>query len=149
MSFTVDNRIELRSDNADLCGYKVFLDDKIYVLYYDKDRLREVYFMARFDNYFMSCRTDMKTVSHYYIMNEGADGKSFIKRYENGIHDRTYLVERYDIVTCVIDGVKRAYTLKQGPGKHEHRKLYSDLVSFLEQFNSLGLFKLFSPQEPV
>ncbi len=149
-NFVVTNSIETRSDNQDLIGYRVYLDFKKYVLYYDKDQLREVYFMSRYPKYFMSCRTDMKTVSHYYILETKDNGvESIIKRYENGIHDRTYIEESPNITTCVVDGIKRIYTFRHEPVTVDSNKLYIDLVTFLEQFDALGMSKLFSPKEPV
>lgn len=35
--FKVDNRMETRSDNVDLRGYRVRLNGKTYLLYYNQD----------------------------------------------------------------------------------------------------------------
>ena len=40
------------------------------------------------------------------------------------------------------------YTTKYGEVNVNQAKLYDDLVDFLAKFNSLGMYKLFSPQEP-
>lgn len=150
MSFVVLPEFETRSDSADLIGYKVSLAGKAYMLYYDKDQLKEVYFSFS-PTYFMSCRTDMKTVSHYYYTGAVSDtGSDILKRYENGIMNRIYLDNRATgISTCIVDGIERIYTTTYGKVNVNQAKLYDDLVNFLVKFNSLGLYKLFSPKEPV
>lgn len=142
-------RSETRSDNPDLRGYTIYLDDKKYIMYYEKDLLREVYFISNFKDYFMSCRTDFKTISHYYIVHKSGEN-SIIKRYENGVHNRTYTIESSNITTCFVDGIKRVYSAGWYEGDEFLRnKLHTDLVSFLTQFTALGLDKLASPQEPA
>ena len=144
MKFFVYKLIETRSDNHNLKGYRLSLDDKIYVVYYDNTILREVYFINYFSNYFMSCRSDMTTISHYYIK-----GK-LIKRYENSIHNQTYVMVNDDITTCMVGGKKRVYKVsRKNYPDISSDKLYSDLTRFLEDFNSLGLAKNFMPQEPI
>lgn len=145
MSFVVLPEFETRSDNADLIGYKVSLAGKAYMLYYDKDQLKEVYFSFS-PTYFMSCRTDLRTISHYYTT---ADGR-IVKRYEDGLINRIYYDNRAaGISTCTVDGIERIYTTTYGKVNVNQAKLYDDLVNFLVEFNSLGLYKFFSPQEPV
>ena len=148
MNFVVTDTIETRSDDPNLIGYRVYLDFTKYVLYYDKDQLREVYLMSRYPKYFMSCRTDMETVSHYYII-DILDEKSIIKRYENGKHNRTYTIENDEITTCIVDGVQRVYTLIRECPNVDENKLYDDLVTFLKKFNDLDMDKLFVPKEPI
>lgn len=91
--------------------------------------------MARFKNYFMSCRPDMKTISHYYIINKGNGEKSLIKRYENGIHNRTYTIESRGVTTCIVNGIKIVYTVHSGVVITNHTKFYNDLLNFLDKFN--------------
>ena len=144
MKFFVYKLIETRSDNHNLKGYRISLDDKIYVVYYDNTALREVYFINYFSNYFMSCRSDMTTISHYYIK-----GK-LIKRYENNIHNQTYVMVNDDITTCMVADKKKVYKVsRKNYPDISSDKLYSDLTRFLQEFNSLGLSKNFMPQEPV
>lgn len=146
MNFIATTWVETRSDNSDLKGYKVYLDNKIYVLYYDKNTLREVYFMSEYPRYFMSCRTDMKTISHYFY---DATGK-IIKRYENGQPNRTYTIINSRLTTCNYAGVERRYESQHiNLDQAFQDKLYNDLVNFLDQFISLGLTELFSPKELI
>lgn len=146
---------ETRSDNPDLHGYKVHLDGQQYILYYNKDQLREVYFLGRFKNYFMSCRTDFKTISHYYIENikkpgHTTDGTTgYIRRYEQGTHDRTYVIKGSAVTMCTINNTLRVYTATNNVPKVDRNKVYTDLLAFLAKFYALGLDKLFAPQEPI
>ena len=144
MNFRVDDYFETRNDNPNLRSYRVFLNNNTYLLYYDKDQLREVYFMSVYPNYFMGVRADLKTISHYYIK----DGGDFINRYENGVHDRTYRVLNKEITTCVVDGKERIYTAQYRPVTVNEQKLYVDLTQFLKKFRLAGMTSLFSPKEP-
>lgn len=148
INFKVDNLIERRNDNPDLLAYRVHLDDKQYVMYYDKDELKEVYFVNRFKNYFMSCRSDMKTISHYYIDKTNPDNK-VMRRYENGVHNRTYLMKTSRLITCTVDGQERIYTTTEETVTVDPQKFYSDLIFFLKKFNTLKLYELFTPNEPI
>lgn len=148
MNFVVRPEFETRNDNVNLIGYKVSLAGKAYMLYYDKKQLREVYFYIS-PEYFMSCRSDMKTISHYYTTSTAA-GSDIVKRYENGILNRVYEDNRATgISTCIVDGIERVYTTTYGEVNVNQAKLYDDLVDFLVKFSSLGLYKHFSPKEPV
>lgn len=148
MIFQVEDRYELRSDNPNFCGYRVSLDTKIYILYYDKDQLREVYFIDWFKNYFMSCRTDFKTISHYYIEYFEPHCKALgcIKRYEQGVHNQIYLMESCSVTSCTVNGIPRVYTVINETPKVDQNKLKVDLLAFLKQFYNLGLDKQFSPE---
>jgi hypothetical protein len=84
----------------------------------------------------------MQTISHYYVHG------NTVKRYENGIQDRTYTIVSNNTVTCVVDGVKRVYKVHFRNVTIDQNKLYTDLVSFLDNFNKLNMGALFSPQEP-
>ncbi len=137
--FKVYDIIERRNDNPDLLGYAVNLNNKNYVVYLNKHDLKEVYFLLS-SSYFMSCREDMKTISHYYIK----DG--IIKRYENGKLNRTYHTEK-NVIWCYNNDKKIIYT--SGEEKVENKKeIYNYLIKFLKKFNKNKLYKLFSPEEP-
>ena len=148
INFKVDNLIERRNDNPDLLAYRVHLDDKQYVMCYDKDELKEVYFINRFKNYFMSCRSDMKTISHYYIDKTNPDNK-VMRRYENGVHNRTYLMKTSRLITCTVDGQERIYTTTEETITIDPQKFYNDLTVFLSKFNTLKLYELFAPNELI
>lgn len=150
MSFKVASFVETRSDNPDLYNYTVRLDGYKYVLCYEKDCLREIYFIGRpsqFKGYFMSCRADFTIISHYYDINPGRYLRA-VKRYEQGICNRTYFQEAPDRIFCMVDGIKRVYQLHRKPPLINSDKLQADLVAFLEQFNQRGFDKLFSPERP-
>lgn len=142
MFFGVENFIETRSDNPNLSGYKVYLGNATYMMYYDRKLLREVYFLSGFPNYFMSSRTDMKTISHYYI-----DGNQ-IRRYENGVLNQIYTVFPPMYTICVKNGKEVVYKVNYGKKKFSKQKLYEDLTNFLHIFNEKEMYKLFAPQEP-
>lgn len=150
MAFALFKQFELRSDNPNLLGLTVRLDDQVYSLCYEKDQLREVYFMSVFKNYFMSCRSDFKTISHYYTLpvQNPIRTNHIIKRYENGICNRVYLCKGRETVSTT-DGSKRVYTLYYETPSIEVNKVYADLVIFLTRFKQLGLDQLFSPEEPL
>ena len=141
MHFSVENYIETRSDNPNLSGYAVHLGNSTYIMYYDRNRLREVYFLSEFPNYFMSSRADMKTISHYYI-----DGNQ-IRRYENGVLNQVYTTSPL-YTTCIKNGKKVVYIVNYGKKNFSKQKLYEDLTNFLRVFNEKEMYKLFSPQEP-
>lgn len=143
MEFVVRDYVETRSDNADLIGYFVYFGNKSYIIYYDKDQLREVYFIARYKNYFMSSRADLKTISHYYITDK------VVKRYENGIHNQTYYLIDKNTATCSKDGVEIVYKANFEKANVDKDKLYKDLTAFLVKFNTFGMYELFSPNEPM
>ena len=137
----VKNWKERRSDNADLTGYCVYLKDKKFIMYYDKDTLREVYFMYFFPKYCMSCRTDMKTISHYY---SEAD---IIKRYENGIHNKTYYYIDRNTASCIKNNKEVLYIADYNNNHSMEPKLRHDLINFLSQFYDLKLYEHFTPKE--
>ena len=148
--FFVDSCYGLRSDSPNTIEYCVFLgffpQAHRYILSYEGDSLKEVYFTERFTNYFMSCRTDFKTISHYYT------SKPYIKRYENGVCNRIYTFKSKGTVVCSVNGVMRKYTThnRQKPLTDDFvKKLYLDLTNFLATFNNLGLNRFFLPTEPA
>lgn len=141
MDFEVENFVETRSDNPNLAGCKVHLDGFIYFLYYDKETLREVYLMGRYPKYYMSCRADMTTVSHYYI--EGDK----IKRYENGVLNQIYTMYSPIITLCEKNGEEVIYKVQRGTYLFTPQKLYDDLIKFLQDFNEKEMYNLFIPQE--
>ena len=147
MDFTVYDYVETRSDNSDLKGYIVRLDDKKYILYYDKDLLREVYFIGHFRNYFMSCRVDMKTISHYYMYKDNPTNK-FIKRYENGKCNRIYKIQSSNVITSVVQKQERVYVVNSQKPAIDQTTLYNDLIKFLDEFYAAHLNNLFLPNEP-
>jgi murein tripeptide amidase MpaA len=119
-------------------------------MYYDKDTLREVYFLSEFSNYFMSCRTDMSTISHYYIKKIPDSYYFLIKRYENNIYNRAYVIINNNLTASYsrVDSVERIY--KSYPAELSldlSKKIQGDLLMFLSKFNKFGLSDLFSPQE--
>lgn len=121
------------------------------MMYYDKDILREVYFVSEFSNYFMSCRVDMSIVSHYYIKKIPDTYYLLIKRYENNIYNRSYVVINGSLAVSYsrVDSVERIYTSRTIELSPDFgTKLQEDLLIFLTKFNKLGLSTLFSPQEP-
>ena len=144
VNFKISNSIERRSDNSNLAGYKVSLNNKHYIVYYDGNELREVYFMFYSREYFMSCRPDMKTIHHYYVV------KNTIKRYENGVLNQVYLIKDKGEIVCMKDNqlvtYKQYYGIEHSPETQE--KIYNDLVNFIDKFNSLELNHLFSPERP-
>jgi hypothetical protein len=85
---------------------------------YEGEKLREVYFMRRFPKYFMSCRTDFVTISHYYI----TDAKTII-RYENGILNRVYHREDKN-TTYFIDNEKMVKYILYDNIQHSLYKQY-------------------------
>ena len=143
-NFIVDAYVETRTDKPDLKSYRVRLDDKWYTLCYDCDQLREVYFnlTPTCQTYLMSCRADLRTVSHYYVHG------NIIKRYENGLQDRIYTIVNNNTITCVVDVVERVYKAHFKPVIVDQNKLYTDLILFLDAFNKLNMSTLFSPKEP-
>lgn len=92
----------------------------------------------------MSCRTDFKTISHYYI------SRPYIRRYEQGICNRIYTSKSSDICVCLVDGAERVYTSFNRPIQQELReRFYADLTLFMAEFNKLGLDSYFAPVEPL
>ena len=145
--FSVDNLIEVRSDNPSLKGYRVHLNNKTYVLYYENDLLREVYFMSLFDDYFMSCRTDMKTISHYYRKSHGV-----IRRYENGEYNRSYYTTAgfaFYYKHSQQGRIKVTYRTLDNIKINNADQLLIDLSGFLQEFNERKMYRLFSPKEPI
>ena len=142
-SFVVQDKVETRNDNPELRLYRVFLDHYKYILCYEKDQLKEVYFMNRFKNYFMSCRTDFKTISHYYV------SIPYIKRYEQGVCNRIYTMKSATTTTCQVDNIERVYTLfNRTVDVNLINKFYTDLTTFLIQFYALELDQQFFPKQP-
>jgi hypothetical protein len=150
MDFKIIKWHETRNDNPDLHGYKVHLADYGYIMYYDKEQLREVYFLDRAPNYFMSCRVDFKTISHYYMesIKNPIRTTGYIRRYEHGKLDRTYLVKGPAVTMCTIGDTRRIYTATTDISNVNPEKLKADLEVFLDTFYELGLDKYFSPEEP-
>ncbi len=145
MEFIVRNKIETRTDNPNLREYQVRLNGSVYIMCYEGEKLREVYFMLRFPKYFMSCRTDFVTISHYYI----TDSKTII-RYENGILNRTY--HRDKSTTYYVDnGKKVKYILHDNiqHSLHKTNQLHQDLTTFLQEFYSRKLDTQFCPLPPT
>ena len=147
MAFRVLNYHETRDDDPNLHGYKVIYNGQDYELFYDKESLREVYFLSHFYHYFMSCRVDFTTISHYYTNNYTPDGVQYIKRYENGVNDQNYYLGP---CTCYCDSKTnpRTYTACLDPIEVNVKKLRNDLITFLDKFYALGLDKHFCPEEP-
>jgi hypothetical protein len=151
MNFVLTNHVETRSDNPNLKGYRVYLGNKKYIMYYNKDILHEVYFMSEFPKYFMSCRVDLNTVSHYYYQDIPNSNYFLIKRYEKGILNRTYIVVSNNLTVSYLrmDDTERLYkTTCENLSNELAVNVQNDLLNFLEQFNKLNLYNLFSPQEP-
>lgn len=139
--FEVLDAIEHRSDDEKYAGYGGKLNNQSFLIYYYGDQVKEVYLGD--DRYFMSCRPDMKTISHYYN-----DGK-IIKRYENGVLNRIYYQKDND--TWYVENNKKVvYHLDMNVKVSDHmkNKIYKDFTQFLEKFNQLKLYELFQPQEP-
>ena len=96
----------------------------------------------------MSCRNDMQTISHYYIDKTDPNNK-VMRRYENGIHNRTYFIKTNRLITCTVDGQERIYISKtEDVSNLDPIKFQNDLIEFLTQFNTLKLYDEFSPDEP-
>lgn len=92
----------------------------------------------------MSCRTDFKTISHYYI------SRPYIRRYEQGICNRIYTSKSSDTCVCRVDGAERVYISFNRPIQQELReRFYADLTLFMTEFNKLGLDSCFAPVEPL
>lgn len=144
-NFFVDDYYEVQTDRPEFKTYRVRLDNNWYNLCYEGNNLREVYFNLSPTNqtYVFSCRTDMKTVSHYYV-----HGNS-VKRYENGECNRSYTIVNKEVIVCKTDNLTRIYRIRYVRVPVDETKLYNDLVAFLDEFSRLGLNKLYSPQEPL
>lgn len=148
IDFRLDNLVERRNDTSDIITYRTYLNGKCYVMSYDKDKLKEVYFVRQFKNYFMSCRNDMQTISHYYIDKTDPNNK-VMRRYENGKLNRIYKVITNRYITCTVDGQERIYISKtEDVSNLDPVKFQNDLTEFLTQFNTLKLYNEFSPNEP-
>lgn len=139
MSFSVCDLIEFRSDNPGLVGFKVKLNEQVYIMYYQGSCLKEVYFMSLYDNYFFSCRTDFKTLSHYFIKG------SVISRYENGIYNRNYFCLPDNRVVCYKEDKvtkkinKIVYTTYNRVHISNYQRLENNLTDFLKEFYEKGL----------
>lgn len=141
MDFKVDNLVETHNQGP-YKAYRVRMDGNVYVVAYDGEHIKEVYFMFYKQKYFMSCRSDMKTISHYYI-----DG-DIIRRYEEGILNREYFILDDNTGICYVNNEKRIYSTQRGVTIENPNKIQVDLLQFLEKFNSLALSQFFNPQEP-
>ena len=86
--FKVYPLLEVKSSDPEWSLWRVnHIDGKDYLLGYVGNDLVEVYFVGEgYDDYFMSCRTDMKTISHYAVDNR----YKVVRRYENGVRNRIY-----------------------------------------------------------
>ena len=144
IDFMAENLVEHRSDNPNSIYYWVILEDKNYCMAYENDKLKEVYIMDYPHNYFMSCRIDMKTISHYYAINNGSE----ILRYEEGKLNRVYTMKDRYTTIFERDGVKVIYKKIEFDVQNKKEQLYNDLIKFLKKFNELKLFKLFQPNKP-
>ena len=144
-NFFVDDYCEFQTDRPEFKTYRVRLDKKWYNLCYEKDTLREVYFNLSATNqtYVLSCRTDMKTISHYYVSG------NLVKRYENGQCNRVYTIVNKEVIMCRVGNSNRVYRIRYASTDVDETKLYTDLTLFLEEFTRLNLFDLASPQEPI
>lgn len=135
MNFYVYNIVEYRSDDPTWIMWRVrHTDGKDYLMAYDKEGLKEVYFVGEgIPNYFMSCRAkNLRHISHYYVDNE----KSEVRRFENGYHNRTVYDKHNGIMFCA------THTYAQKPittEKVDPAKLHKDLVEFLDRFYKSGL----------
>lgn len=133
--FKVYNIIEYRSDIPLWAMFRVnHTDGKDYLMAYDKDGLREVYFVGEgIPNYFMSCRArDLTQISHYYVDRMHNE----VRRYENGKHNRTIYDERNGIMWC------RSHIYKQvayDSSTVNAKSLHKDLEEFLNRFYASGL----------
>lgn len=145
-TFWAQDYYEVRNDDPNLVLYSVVLANKRYILCYDKDQLREVYFMKPLGNrkYFMSCRADFSIVSHYYI------SLPYILRYEAGKLNRTYTMRSPTVTVCQVGDTERVYTLlTKHVAEDLKEKFYIDLTTFLAEFNKRGFNTLFSPVRPL
>ena len=132
--FDIYNIVEYRTDDESWIMWRVnHVDGKDYLMAYDKDGLKEIYFVGEgLPHYFMSVRSkDLKHISHYYVDNE----KHEVRRYENGYLNRTIIDHQNGIMTCPTHMyVQKPITFE----KIEPEKLYNDLVDFLERFKKTG-----------
>lgn len=148
-NFQISDIAESRSDNRDLIGYRVTLDNKNYVLYYSADILKEVYFMSDGTDvddiiYNMSVRTDMKTISHYYYHKS----LGVINRYENNESNQLYYIDSSNhSIWCMKGDEKRVYTLHKITNFPNRERLYNDLMTFLAEFNRLNLKEQMKPDK--
>lgn len=150
MSFILDPWVETRSDNLNLRGYKGILDGKRYILYYDKTKLREVYFVGLFPNYFMSCRSDFTAISHYYEHLSKKFSNSYINRYDNQKLTKVYYYAFEHVLyspATETDPV-RYYRYQHTKPELNPEAVEADLRRFLVEFYNLGLDKHFCPEEP-
>ena len=133
--FDIYNIVEYRSDDPTWIMWRVrHTDGKDYLMAYDKDGLKEVYFVGEgLPNYFMSCRAkNLRQISHYYV----DDKKSEIRRYENGYLNRTVYDEHNGIMYCDTHMyVQKPITTEE----IQPEKLYNDLVEFLNRFEKSGI----------
>lgn len=143
MNFIIQHRIETRSDNPNIRYYYLKYNNNYYTICYDGEKLREVYFCFYDKSYSMSCRTDMKTISHYYINKEL--GK--IRRYEYGSCNRTYTQVSFEQIFYEENGKRVDYIATRQEPKNQD-KIKKDLLDFLVNFNQLKLYELFQPNEP-
>lgn len=138
------NAVERRSDSHDYIGYSVTYQDKMYIIYYYKKEIKEVYFFDKEHSgkYFMSCRPDMRTISHYYYLNQYT-----IARYENGYLNRLYY-QQGQAMYYEDHGKKIWYSHKFPTEPIDTVKVLTDLIHFLEDFHSQGLDKEFGKPKP-
>jgi hypothetical protein len=140
--FIVSDLVDRKNIDKNYSAYKVLYNSKPYILRYDKDILQEVYFLGEYKHYWMSCRLDMKTISHYYIYD------NYIKRYESGLMNRIYhLKGPNDIYYIENNKTVEYHAEKMSVHPISNQKLQSDLITFLANFNQLGLNSLFTPNE--
>lgn len=116
-------------------AYRVFYNNKSYIVRYSDKELQEVYFLEK-PNRWMSCRIDMKTISYYDVY------KDYILRIENGVVNRKYHITNKNYLYYEENGVKVIYEA----GLYEHvvsdDQIEHDLKQFLIKFNKFGLDNL-------
>lgn len=142
----VENCIEHRNDDPKLSIYWCHLDGKTYAISYYDNKVKEVYFMDYLYAYFMSCRVDMETISHYYMINTPNE-KTTICRYENGVMNRVYTADD-NYTTWYCENNKKIIYKRVPYEVPNKQQIYNDLVAFLDKFNKLGLYKHFHRERP-
>lgn len=140
--FKVYPLVEVKSSDPEWSLWRVnHVDGKDYLLGYRGNDLVEVYFVGEGSlDYFMSCRTDMKTISHYFVDRRC----NVVRRYEHGVRNRVYHDERNGIMWYEENGKRVEYKQALTYKLPDWQILYRDLEKFLEEFKKLGL-KLVKP----
>lgn len=132
-NFYVYQEIEYRSDDPTWILYQVILDKKKYLMAYSNNKLKEVYFIDTDSyDYFMSCRADDLHHISYYFKDRYCHE---LRRYENGVMNRTYYTDKDGIIYCDT----HSYTKATTDEKIDEERLCSDLEEFLQRFESSGI----------